>query len=52
MCADLAERLSGADAVEVVPPFDHASITAVAAAHCAYDLISIVSRQVAATQVS
>ena len=35
--------LVGADVVEVAPAYDHASITAVAAAHCAYDLVSIMS---------
>lgn len=39
------KRLVGADVVEVSPPYDHASITAVAAAHCAYDLVSIMSEQ-------
>ncbi len=38
-------KLVGADVVEVAPAYDHASITAVAAAHCAYDLVSIMSRQ-------
>lgn len=38
-------KLVGADVVEVSPAYDHASITAVAAAHCAYDLVSIMSRQ-------
>ena len=36
-------NLVGADVVEVSPAYDHASITAVAAAHCAYDLVSIMS---------
>ncbi len=39
------KKLVGADVVEVSPPFDHASITAVAAAHCAYDLVSIMARR-------
>ncbi|UTX53983.1 agmatinase [Leucobacter aridicollis] len=39
------KHLVGADVVEVAPPFDHASITAVAAAHCAYDLVSIMARK-------
>lgn len=39
------KNLVGADVVEVSPPFDHASITSVAAAHCAYDLVSIMSRR-------
>lgn len=37
------KNLVGADVVEVAPAYDHASITAVAASHCAYDLISIMS---------
>lgn len=36
-------RIVGADVVEVSPPYDHAGITAVAAAHCAYDLVSIMA---------
>jgi agmatinase len=39
-------NLVGADIVEVAPAYDHASITAVAAAHCAFDLVSIMSKQV------
>lgn len=38
-------RLVGADVVEVAPAYDHASITAVAAAHCAYDLVTIMAQQ-------
>ena len=34
-------RLVGADIVEVAPPFDHAEITAVAASHAAYELLSL-----------
>lgn len=37
------KNLVGADVVEVSPAYDHASVTAVAAAHCAYDLVSIMS---------
>lgn len=40
------KNLVGADVVEVSPAYDHASITAVAAAHCAFDLVSIMSTQV------
>ncbi|MGC0143704.1 MULTISPECIES: agmatinase [unclassified Pseudactinotalea] len=36
----------GADIVEVSPPYDHAQITAVAAAHIAYELLSIMAAQV------
>ncbi|HEY2507892.1 MAG TPA: agmatinase [Streptosporangiaceae bacterium] len=34
-------RMVGADVVEVSPPFDHASLTALAAAHVAYALLGI-----------
>ncbi|MEM7718179.1 MAG: agmatinase [Pseudomonadota bacterium] len=34
-------NLIGADVVEVSPPYDHASITALAGAHVAYDLIAL-----------
>lgn len=33
----------GADIVEVSPPYDHADITAIAASHVAYELISAIS---------
>lgn len=33
--------LVGADVVEVSPPYDHAGVTALAAAHVAYDLIAV-----------
>ncbi len=36
-------RLVGADIVEVAPAYDHAEVTAVAAAHLAYDLISLLA---------
>ncbi len=36
-----------ADVVEVAPAYDHAEITSVAASHTAYDLITIMSRQIA-----
>ncbi|MBG0739729.1 agmatinase [Paeniglutamicibacter antarcticus] len=35
--------LIGADVVEVAPAYDHAEITAVAASHVAYDLVSLMS---------
>jgi agmatinase len=38
-------NLVGADIVEVAPAYDHAQITAIAASHLAYDLISILGRQ-------
>ncbi|MGV3733840.1 MAG: agmatinase [Microcella sp.] len=41
-------RIVSADIVEVSPPYDHASITAVAAANLAYELITIMSAQQAA----
>jgi len=37
-----------ADIVEVSPPYDHADITAVAAANLAYELVTIMSSQQAA----
>jgi agmatinase len=36
-------NLIGADVVEVSPPYDHAEITGVAAAHVAYDLVSLLA---------
>jgi agmatinase len=36
-------HLVGADVVEVSPPYDHAGITGVAAAHVAYDLVSLLA---------
>ncbi|MEX2420529.1 MAG: arginase family protein, partial [Actinomycetota bacterium] len=35
--------LVGADVVEVSPPYDHAEITAVAAAHTVYELVSLLA---------
>ncbi len=35
----------GADIVEVAPAYDHAEITGIAAAHVAYELISVMARQ-------
>jgi agmatinase len=40
-------RLVGADVVEVAPPYDHAEMTAVAASHVCYDLVSLLALQVA-----
>jgi agmatinase len=37
-------RIIGADIVEVAPAYDHAEITAIAAAHTAYELISLIAR--------
>jgi agmatinase len=37
-------RLVGADVVEVAPAYDHAEITAVAAAHVLYDLVTLMAR--------
>jgi agmatinase len=34
----------GADLVEVSPPYDHAEITGIAAAHVAYELLSVLAR--------
>ncbi len=36
-------RVVGADVVEVSPPYDHAQLTGVAAAHVAYDLVSLMA---------
>ena len=36
-------NLVGADVVEVSPPYDHAELTGVAAAHVVYDLISLLA---------
>lgn len=36
-------RLVGADVVEVAPAYDHAEITAIAASHVAYDLVSLLA---------
>ena len=38
----------GADIVEVSPPYDHAEITGIAAAHVAYELLSVLSCNVLA----
>ena len=38
-------NLVGADIVEVAPPFDHAEITAIAAAHVGFELLSVFARQ-------
>ncbi|MFI6344045.1 agmatinase [Streptomyces sp. NPDC050560] len=41
-----------ADVVEVAPAYDHAEITAVAASHVAYDLVTLMTRDVAARTAS
>lgn len=38
------ERLVGADIVEVSPAYDHAEITGIAAAHVAYEIISVLAK--------
>ena len=38
-------RLIGADVVEVAPAYDHAEITSIAAAHIAYELVSLLARR-------
>jgi agmatinase len=35
--------LVGADVVEVAPPYDHADMTAVAASHVCYDLVTLLA---------
>jgi agmatinase len=42
-CAGLA--VAGADVVEVSPPYDPSSVTAVAAANSAYELVSLLAGQ-------
>ncbi len=42
-----ALRIVGADVVEVAPPYDHAEITATAACHVIYELISILAQRAA-----
>jgi agmatinase len=37
-------NIVGADIVEVSPPYDHAEITGIAAAHVAYELLSVLAR--------
>ncbi len=43
-------HLVSADLVEVAPAYDHAEITSVAASHTAYELTTIMSRQIAASR--
>jgi agmatinase len=38
-------RIIGGDVVEVAPAYDHADITAVAASHVAYDVVSLLTRR-------
>jgi agmatinase len=40
-------NLVGADIVEVAPAYDHAEITGIAAAHLAYELITVLARRIA-----
>ncbi len=42
-----AVMVVGGDVVEVAPAYDHAEITAIAAAHVFYDLVTIMSRGLA-----
>jgi len=37
-------RLVGADVVEVSPAYDHAEITAIAAANLAYEFVSLMAK--------
>jgi agmatinase len=41
------KHIVGADVVEVSPPYDHAQLTAVAASHAAYELITLMSAAIA-----
>jgi agmatinase len=43
-------NLVSADVVEVAPAYDHAEITSVAASHAAYELTTIMTRQIAAAR--
>jgi agmatinase len=43
--------LVGADVVEVSPSYDHAEITAIAAAHVTYDLVSLLAKRLVAEAV-
>jgi agmatinase len=45
-------QLVSADLVEVAPAYDHAEITSVAASHAAYELISMMSAQIAAQRAA
>ncbi|HEY9241001.1 MAG TPA: agmatinase [Streptosporangiaceae bacterium] len=38
-------NLAGADVVEVSPPYDHAELTALAAANVAYEILSLLARE-------
>jgi agmatinase len=38
-------NIIGADLVEVAPPYDHAEVTTVAAAHVAYELLALLARK-------
>ena len=42
-----AQRIVGADVVEVSPAYDHAQITGIAASHVVYELVSLLAAQVA-----
>ncbi|HEX3793027.1 MAG TPA: agmatinase [Acidimicrobiales bacterium] len=42
-----AVSIVGGDVVEVAPAYDHAEITAIAAAHVTYDLVTLLSRTLA-----
>jgi agmatinase len=42
-------NLVGADVVEVSPPYDHAQLTAIAASHVVYELVSAMAPRVVAT---
>ena len=37
-------HIIGADVVEVAPAYDHAEITSIAAAHIAYEFVSLLAR--------
>jgi agmatinase len=47
--AELGVRLAGADVVEVSPPYDPSGVTAVAGANAAFELVSLLALEDAAT---
>jgi agmatinase len=45
-----AVNLGGADIVEVAPAYDHAQLTAIAASHISYEIISAMTRETASAE--
>ena len=48
---DLDDGKHAVSGLEVAPAYDHAEITSVAASHTAYELTTVMSRQIAAARV-